>query len=615
MNTSTKPVEPQAKPAANLMKPWRIWIPLLLLLLMLAAPFVPNLFQEPPANIWMVSAFGPVLVGLAILLWFCLVSRARWWERVLGMICIVLLLVGLTVLGDASFRGPPLLVLTIPLTIGGFALGALMFGWTLNKHRLWYCLAIAALLGGPCALLKTDGAWGGSFKFGLSWRWEETAEDRFLAQRNLDSGGDSAGEKNSAKTAAIDHDAVQAFANPQWPHLRGPDFAGTEHGLRFSDDWKAHPPKELWRIAVGPAWSSFAVAEPFLVTQEQRGESEAVVCYNADTGEEVWAHAEPGRFFDSLGGLGPRATPTIHEGYVYALQADGKLLKLDPKNGEAIWSVNLCDVASIKPPMWGFSSSPLIRQGKAIVYAGSEQGEVGHIFALDTEDGKVAWSSPAGKLSYASVQTIELLGKTYLALLSEQGLHLYQPDSGDVVLNYAWEHNGYRALQPQVIDGDKILIPTGIGSGTRLVQASLQDDQLQLEDLWTSLDMKPDYNDVLVHRGFIYGFDNTIFGCISLEDGKRKWKGGRYDKGQALLLADSDLIIVVSEPGELVLLRATPDKLQQLSKIKAMKAKTWNHPVVVGNRLYLRNPEEAICYELATIDSPEQPDESESAAR
>ena len=170
------------------------------------------------------------------------------------------------------------------------------------------------------------------------------------------------------------------------------------------------------------------------------------------------------------------------------------------------------------------------------------------------ENGEVAWSKPAGKMSYASVQTIDVLGTTYLALLSELGLHLYKPDSGEVVLDYPWQHSGYRALQPQVVDGDKILIPTGLGSGTRLVQASMKDNKLQLEEVWTSLDMKPDFNDILVHKGHIYGFDNNIFGCISLEDGKRKWKGGRYEKGQAILLADSDLIIVVSERGELVLL-------------------------------------------------------------
>ncbi|MFN5101415.1 MAG: alcohol dehydrogenase, partial [Planctomycetota bacterium] len=146
------------------------------------------------------------------------------------------------------------------------------------------------------------------------------------------------------------------------------------------------------------------------------------------------------------------------------------------------------------------------------------------------------------------------------------------------------------------------LIPAGMGTGTRLVEFSSGSNGLEAKELWTSIDMKPDYNDILVHDGNIYGFDNSIFACIGLEDGKRKWKGGRYAKGQALLLADSGLILVVSEKGELVLLRATPEKHQELGKIDALKDKTWNHPVVVGDRLYLRNAEEAVCYKLATAN-------------
>jgi hypothetical protein len=139
----------------------------------------------------------------------------------------------------------------------------------------------------------------------------------------------------------------------------------------------------------------------------------------------------------------------------------------------------------------------------------------------------------------------------------------------------------------------------GMGTGTRLVEFSAAENGLEAKELWTSLDMKPDYNDILIHEGNIYGFDNAIFACIGLEDGKRKWKGGRYAKGQALLLADSGLIVVVSEKGELVLLRATAEKHEELGKIEALSDKTWNHPVVVGDRLYLRNADEVVCYELA----------------
>lgn len=599
---------PPSKPAADPTKPWRVWMPLVLLLLMFVARAIPDLLPNPPANIWLVSAFGPLLASLGILLWLALVSRARWWERLMGVISIVLILVAITAFSDASTRGPIIMVMTIPMTLGGFALGAILFGRTLNKNRLWYSLAIAALLSSATLFVKTDGAWG-NFQFGIQPRWSPTAEDRLLAERSAQS---SHGEP--VKNAPVDDTTAEAFLHPEWPGLRGPNFDGAQHGVRFSDDWKAHPPKELWRIAVGPAWSSFAVASPFLVTQEQRGEFEYVVCYDADTGKEVWAHSDKGRFFDPLGGLGPRATPTIHEGSIYALEADGKLLKLDAKNGEVVWRANLEEVAKIKAPMWGFSSSPVVHDGKVIVYAGNESAPEGHIFAFDVAKGDVAWNAPAGKMSYSSVQPLDVLGTTYLALLSEVGMHLFHPDTGEVALTYKWPHSGYRALQPQVVDDDKIVIPTGLGTGTRLVHASMNDNAPELEELWTSLDMKSDFNDLVVHKGYAYGFDDRIFSCISLKDGKRKWKGGRYEKGQAILLADSDLIIVVSEKGDLVLLRATPDKLQELAKIPAMHGKTWNHPVVVGNRLYVRNPEEAVCYELATVEPPKSVDPPQDTA-
>lgn len=587
---------PTTIPDPQPIQPWRVWFPAILVPLMLAARFVPNMIEDAPANIWVVSAFGPFFLSLAVVVWLVLLSRAQRWERVVGALSIVLILGIVLVSSHPSVMGPVFIGTTIPMTIGGLALGAALFGRMLSPNRLWYSLAIAALLGAFSVLIKTDGLWG-DFSLDLDWRWKQTAEDRLLADRN---------RAKAPAASVIDEEGAKTLSNPEWSGLRGPRFDSAQHGLRFSDDWKASPPKELWRIAVGPAWSSFSVAGSFLFTQEQRGESEIVACYDANTGKEVWTHAEQGRFFESLGGLGPRATPTIDNGAVFALGADGKLVVLDAKNGNAVWKVNLGEVAKIKPPMWGFSSSPLVHQGNVIVHAGNEAATEGHLFAFEQSTGDLAWSTPAGKFSYASPQILKVLGVEYLAILSELGLHLYEPDTGKVVLDYAWKHNGYRALQPQVVDSDKILIPTGAGSGTRLVRATMKGDKLQLDEVWTSLDMKPDFNDIVVHKGHVYGFDNTIFACINLENGKRTWKGGRYEKGQAFLLADSELIIVIGERGELVLLRASPEKLQELAKIPAIHGKTWNHPVVVGNRLYIRNAEEAVCYELATIGPVEE---------
>lgn len=583
--TNEHATKAQAPAPDTRFKPLRTWIPLLLLPVMASMRFISGLVQNGPSAIWMASAFGPFLVGVLVIGWWLVASRARWFERLLGVAGLVAIVAIVQVLADSSMRGPPLIVMTIPLTIAAFAIGLIWLGSHLSVRRTVGALLLALLGAGVSDVLRTDGVWG-DFSLGLNWRWAPTAESRLLATRRNAASG-------NASKAAVD---PAAFRSPEWPGFRGPATDGTQHGIAFSDDWQSHPPKELWRIPVGPAWSSFAVADRYLVTQEQRGDDEAVVCYDGDTGTQVWEHTIPARFFEALGGLGPRATPTIADGAVYSLGAEGWLLKLDAVDGTLLWKVDLRKEANREPPMWGFAASPCVHDGLVIIYAGGN-GDKG-VLAFKAADGTPAWSAPCGIQSYGTVQIVNLLGRSMLALLSEQGAHFWEPNSGAELLRYEWPHPGYRALQPKIIDRDLLLIPTGMGTGTRLVRVSETDGTLVGEAVWTSKELKSDFNDCVLHKGCAYGFDNTIFTCIDLENGKRRWKGGRYEKGQALLLADSGLIVVLCERGELVLLRANPDRLEELAKLPALTGKSWNHPVVVGNRLYLRNAEEAVCYEL-----------------
>lgn len=178
---------------------------------------------------------------------------------------------------------------------------------------------------------------------------------------------------------------------------------------------------------------------------------------------------------------------------------------------------------------------------------------------------------------------------------------MIDPDSGKEEFSYAWQHQGYRSLQPHMIDGDSILLPSGLGSGTRRIRLVQSDETLSTEDLWTSRSLKPDFNDFVTYEGHAYGFDQTIFTCIDLASGEKKWKGGRYGKGQAVLLEDSGVVFVITEKGQGVLLEATPSGHKELAKVKMLNDKTWNHPVVVGDRLYLRNAIEAACYRLASV--------------
>ncbi|MCC6507516.1 MAG: PQQ-like beta-propeller repeat protein [Pirellulaceae bacterium] len=566
------------------LKPLRVWIPLLILPLMVGARFVPEFWTDGPAWTWAIGAFFPFLFSLALLIWWLTLSRARAGERLLGLLAIIAILVVEQLLAHETMRGPVFIVMTIPMTIGAFALGLCLVGRWNTTSRTVVALLLGAAAASVSLFARNDGVWG-DFSFDLLPRWTRSTDQ--LVNNVVRPEG----------THAIPSDVK---LESTWPSFRGPLQDGVVRGGPVLDsDWAAHPPKELWRITVGPAWSSFVSVDRYLITQEQRGDEEAVVCYDADSGRQVWEKKWASRFFEALGGLGPRSTPTYADGFVYALGAAGTLGKLDVHDGSQIWDADIKQLSERdQPPMWGFSASPLIAGNLVVVHAGGK-GDKG-ILAFDTESSKLAWSAPAGEQSYGSLQSVQLFGQTRLALLSERGAQFWDLN-GQSVFDYAWPHQGYRALQPQIIDGDKLVIATGMGSGTRLVQLSTEADKIVGKEVWTSRELKPDFNDVVVHKGFLYGFDNRIFTCIDMNTGKRKWKGGHYEKGQALLVADSDLIIVVGEKGKLFLLRATPDKHEELGVITALSDKTWNHPVLIGDRLFLRNAAEAVAYQLPVL--------------
>jgi hypothetical protein len=140
-----------------------------------------------------------------------------------------------------------------------------------------------------------------------------------------------------------------------------------------------------------------------------------------------------------------------------------------------------------------------------------------------------------------------------------------------------------------------------MGAGTRLIRLRQTGDSLAAEEVWTSRRLKPDFNDFVVYQDHLYGFDGGIFTCIRLSTGEAAWKGGRYGKGQVLLLADSGLLLVTGERGEAVLLRATPEAHEELATFQLLDGKTWNHPAIVGDRLFVRNAEAAACYRLPTV--------------
>jgi outer membrane protein assembly factor BamB len=335
-----------------------------------------------------------------------------------------------------------------------------------------------------------------------------------------------------------------------------------------------------------------------LFTQEQRGPKETVVCYDADFGTEIWKTELEARLEDPMGGPGPRATPTLADGALYVTGSTGHFLRLNALTGAIVWQKDLNQVAGSKQPMWGYSASPLVAGPVVIVYGGGA-GDKG-LLAFDTASGDLRWSAPCPINSYGSPQMNKLLGEDCLVMLTADGLELLDPATGKTRLEYEWKIPQYRALQAHVIAPDRILLPTGMNMGTRAIRVEKGDgDQLRATELWTSRQLKPDFADLVSYQGYAYGNDGGLLTCIDLQMGERKWKGGRYGKGQILLLENSGMLLILSEQGKVALVAAEPGAYREVTSFQALEGKTWNHPVLVGDRLYVRNSEEAAAYQVA----------------
>lgn len=580
MNADDSPVPPLSY------KPLRVWPALVLTAIIVLCRYVPPFIEGASSQYWFIPIFFPMMGSALILIWWLAASRATGREKGMGLLGIIVTLAVVIALSHPTMRGVLSSYLTLPLGMAGFALAAYVNRNQAPPRRLKGIL-LGMVLALSVSLLLRSGGVTGDYAFDLHPRWTQE---------------EGAGLWPAAKTAtpaapAGTAEAIDAaVAKAGWPGFRGADRMGHASGPKVATDWKTTPPRLLWKKPVGAGWSSFAVAGEFAFTQEQRDAQEAVVCYELNTGKEVWAQSWAARFDDPMGGPGPRATPTLAEGSVFAAGASGVLVRLKAGTGEVVWKQDVRALSGRELPMWGFSSSPLVTPSLVVVYAGGA-GDKG-VMAFDAASGQPRWSVACGPDSYSSPQLSKILGEDTLLMLSNTGVLLLDPATGKVRLNYAWDFKGYRALQPTVIGEDTVLLPTPMSEGTRAIRLSQKDGQLAAEELWTTRHMKPDFTELTVHQGYLYGIDGSMFSCIDLKTGQRTWKDGRYGKGQALLIESSNVLLIAAEDGRVVLVKADPAAHVELASFQAIKGKTWTHPVVVGNKLLVRNAQEAACYEL-----------------
>ena len=410
------------------------------------------------------------------------------------------------------------------------------------------------------------------------------------------------GKLDIAEPGSID---LSAATPNDFPQFLGPSRNGRIDGPQLATDWKAQPPRLIWKQPIGGGWSSFAVVNGYAVTMEQRGEEELVTCYELATGESKWVHALKVRHETVMGGVGPRATPSIDDGRVYAVGATGVMRCLDGKDGSLLWQKDLvtefgsdheADGTAIA---WGRSGSPLVHQDRVIVPVGSANAGRATLVALDKITGELVWKAGDAGASYSSPVIMTLDGVEQITYVAEDVILSFAIDTGEPLWNWKWpgkSRANANVSQPHVIGDRRVFVSKGYGHGCELLEVSNGDREWKVESLWRKpATLKTKFSNVVLHKGLAFGLDDAIFQCIDLETGQKKWKRGRYGFGQ--VLGVGDLLLVQAEDGRVLLLDAA-DKFRELAKFQAVEGKTWNNPAIYGRMLLVRNGQEAACYEL-----------------
>ncbi len=561
----------------------RVWPGVVIVILQWLIRFViPGFVHEDIVT--QIGVFGGLLGGLALVVWWLFFSRAPRSDRWIAIVLMIAALFATSQLIDKSIKtamvGMMFIIYSIPVLSLAFVAWAVASQHLSRGLQRITMVATILLATGFWAFLRTDGM-DADAQHDFAWRWAKTAEEKLMTQA-------------TGKSQMMPLDSATLATEAEWPGFRGRNRDGIVHGVRIKTDWSASPPVEIWRNPIGPGCSSFAVHGNLLFTQEQRGENEMVTCYKLDTGEPVWVHSDSARFWDSHAGAGPRSTPTLSGSRVYTLGATGILNVLNASDGSVVWSRNAVYDAKIKVLPWGFTSSPLVIDSMVIVALS------GKLAAYDIVNGKPLWFGPDGGNSYSSPHLLTIDGVQQVILMSHSGALSVEPDSGKQLWKYAWPVED-RILQPAVLSEGELLL-AGEYNSLRRIKVSYSQDNWSVKKLWESSEMKLNFNDIVIHKGYAYGFDGPKIACTDIKDGRCLWQGKPY-RGWLVLLADQDLLLLLTEKGELALVEANPLRFRELARIPAIKGKTWNHPVLVGDIMIVRNNQEMAAYRLALAGS------------
>ncbi|GAA4420707.1 PQQ-binding-like beta-propeller repeat protein [Bremerella cremea] len=404
-----------------------------------------------------------------------------------------------------------------------------------------------------------------------------------------------------------------------FPQFLGPNRNSEVDGPKLNPDWQANPPEELWRVPIGAGWSGFAALDGRIYTMEQRGDEELVSCYDMETGKPIWGTPIQARHETVMGYVGPRCTPLLLDGKVYALGATGVFRCLDQKSGEIVWQHDLLEMYGVSPDVeggniaWGRSQSPLAYEidgrNVVIIPAGgpdaSKPEAMTSIVAFDAATGETVWEGGHHQVSYASPLVAQIDGEDQIISINEATITGHEPTTGKELWSLDWPGSSNGAAtcsQVHSLGDNKFFVSKGYTEGAQTFEVKKDGDKFDVEVTWQNQRvLKTKFTNVAIQGNDVFGIDDGILEKVTIGEKRPAWRKRGFGHGQVLLVGDQ--LLVMGEEGNLALVDTAADKYTELGRIKALSsevAPTWNPLCIYGDLLLVRNAEEAACYRLAT---------------
>lgn len=367
-----------------------------------------------------------------------------------------------------------------------------------------------------------------------------------------------------------------AADSPQW---RGPNRNGVS-SESVSASWSADGPKVLWRASVGTGFSSIAISQGRAYTMGNTNNEDTIWCFDAGTGKNLWQHTYAAQLSPQWYEGGPGSTPTVDGNRVFTISKWGDVFCLDAAKGTVLWQRDLRQ-NGIKPNRWGFAGSPLIWEDLVILNAGTAG------IALDRNTGRIAWSNGTNAAGYASPVRFAFGGKESVLIFAAKGLVALEPKSGRELWRQPFETDWDTNNTDPLVHGGSVFL-TSFSRGCGLYSVVNGTPVMT----YTNKALLNNLSPGIVVGDYLYAFSgeakkDTDFRCIHLPTGELKWT--RKDPAFGSLILAGDKLIVLSEKGELLLGRASPQEFKPLARAKVLSGLGWTPPALADGRLYVRS--------------------------